>query len=75
MGFMMFYSVVFAFAKKLEFLRPFTFLKIFASQVDVRIGYYTSVYGLGRHPGDTQAEGWLASGLACQRFGGVNLLI
>lgn len=24
------------------------------SQVDVRVGYYTSVYGLGRHPRDTQ---------------------
>lgn len=23
-------------------------------EVDVRLGYYTSVYGLGRHPKDTQ---------------------
>ena len=26
-------------------------------QVDVRVGYYTSVYGLGRHPSDTKVLG------------------
>ena len=28
-------------------------------QVDVRVGYYTSVYGLGRHPRDTQVRVFL----------------
>ena len=26
-------------------------------EVDVRLGYYTSVYGLGRHPSDTKVLG------------------
>ena len=37
-------------------------------QVDVRVGYYTSVYGLGRHPRDTQVLVFGKKQLAWRRW-------
>ena len=34
-------------------------------EVDVRLGYYTSVYGLGRHPKDTQVRPSCSSTCYC----------